>query len=56
MDRVGKVFIWQGLHSKCVVCDVLMSREASREHSSETCYPASPACPPIPYGVVLGEA
>jgi hypothetical protein len=55
-DAVGKVFIKRGSLSKCVICDVLMSREASREHCAETCFPAPPACPPIPYGVSKGEA
>jgi hypothetical protein len=55
-DFAGKVFIKRGSHNKCVICDVLFTREASRVHSDETCFPAPPACPPIPYGVVLGEA
>ena len=56
MDRIGKIFIAQGSHSKCAVCDVLMTRAASRVHSTEICFPAPPACPPFSYGVVLGEA
>ena len=56
MDKIGKIFIAQGSHSKCAVCDVLMSREASRVHSTQTCYPAPPACPPFSYGVLKGEA
>jgi hypothetical protein len=24
MDRIGKIFIAQGSHSKCAVCDLLM--------------------------------
>jgi hypothetical protein len=56
MDKVGKVFIYGGSLSKCVICDVLMSREASREHSVEICFPAPSACPPIPYGVTAGAA
>jgi hypothetical protein len=56
MDRVGKIFIAQGSHSKCAVCDVLMTRAASRAHSAETCFPAPPECPPIPYGVMAGAA
>jgi hypothetical protein len=56
MDTVGKVFIKHGSLSKCLICDVLMSREASREHSDEICFPAPPECPPITYGVSKGEA
>jgi hypothetical protein len=56
MDFVGKVFIKRGSFCKCVICDVLFTREASRVHSEETCFPVPPACQPIPYGVVLGEA
>ena len=55
-DREGKIFIAQGSFRQCVVCDVLMSRAASRVHSDETCYPAPPACPKIRYGVTQGEA
>ena len=55
-DTVGKVFIKHGSLSKCVICDVLFSREASREHSVEICFPAPSACPPIPYGVIEGKA
>jgi hypothetical protein len=56
MDRVGKIFIAQPPLSKCLVCDVLMTRAASRAHSAETCFPAPPECPPIPYGVMAGAA
>jgi hypothetical protein len=56
MDKVGKVFIAKPPLRKCVVCDVLMSREASRVHSDEICFPAPPECPPITYGVMQGEA
>jgi hypothetical protein len=56
MDKIGKIFIAQGSHSKCAVCNVLMSLEASRVHSTQTCYPAPPACPPFSYGVLKGEA
>jgi hypothetical protein len=56
MDRVGKVFIARGSQRKCVICDVIFSRAAIREHCAETCFPAPPECPPIRYGVVLGEA
>ena len=56
MDKVGKPFVVKGSLRRCLVCDVLFTREASRVHSDETCFPAPPACPPIPYGVVLGEA
>jgi hypothetical protein len=55
-DKVGKIFIAQGSHSKCAICDVLMTRAESRVHSTQTCFPAPPACPPFSYGVVLGEA
>ena len=55
-DKIGKVFIAQPPLSRCMICDVLMSREASRVHSTQTCFPTPPECPPIPYGVVLGEA
>jgi hypothetical protein len=55
-DREGKIFIAQGSFRQCVVCDVLMSRAASRVHSDESCYPAPSACPPFSHGVVLGEA
>jgi hypothetical protein len=55
-DIVGKIFIARGSLRKCVTCDVLMSREASRVHSTETCFPAPPECPPIAYGVMQGEA
>jgi hypothetical protein len=56
MDKIGKIFISQGSHSKCVVCDVLMSRAASQVHSDEICFPTPSACPPITYGVMQGEA
>jgi hypothetical protein len=56
MDKVGKVFIVQPPLRKCVICDVLMSRAECRVHSVEICFPAPSACPPIPYGVVEGEA
>jgi hypothetical protein len=56
MDRVGKIFIAQPPLRKCVICDVIFKLEASRVHSDEICFPAPPACPPIRYGVVLGEA
>jgi hypothetical protein len=55
-DKVGKIFIAHPPLRQCVVCDVLMSREESRTHSDEICFPAPPACPPIRYGVMLGEA
>jgi hypothetical protein len=55
-DKIGKVFIAQPPLRKCAICDVLMNRETSREHSAETCFPAPPECPPIPYGVMQGEA
>jgi hypothetical protein len=55
-DRVGKIFIAQPPLSKCLVCDVLMTRAASRAHSTEICFPAPPACPPFSYGVLKGEA
>jgi hypothetical protein len=55
-DRVGKIFIAQPPLSRCLVCDVLFSRDASRVHSAEICFPVPPACPPFSYGVVLGEA
>ena len=56
MDTIGKVFIKHGSLSKCAICDVLMSRAASQEHCAEICFPAPPACPPIPYGVIEGKA
>jgi hypothetical protein len=56
MDSVGKVFIYQGSFRKCVICGVLFSREASRVHSDEICFPTLPACPPIPHGVTAGAA
>jgi hypothetical protein len=57
MDKVGKVFIYQAAGvSRCLVCDVLFTREASRKHSTETCFPAPPECPPIPYGVTASAA
>ena len=56
MEKVGKVFIAQGSLRKCVICDVLFCREASREHCVETCLPAPSACPPIRYGVTEGAA
>jgi hypothetical protein len=55
-DKMGKIFIAHGSLRKCAICDVLMNRETSREHSAETCFPAPPECPPIPYGVMQGEA
>ena len=55
-DKIGKVFISQPPLSRCLVCDVLFSRDASRVHSTEICFPVPPACPPFSYGVVLGEA
>jgi hypothetical protein len=55
-DTLGKVFVVQGESRRCLVCDVLFTREASREHSVETCFPAPSACPPITYGVMQGEA
>lgn len=56
-DTVGKVFIYQGAGvSRCLVCDVLFSRAESRDHFTETCYPAPTACPPIPFGISKGEA
>jgi len=56
MDRVGKVFIYQGSLRKCVICGMLFSREASRVYSDEICFPTPSACPSIPYGVIQGEA
>jgi hypothetical protein len=55
MDTVGKVFVAQDSLRKCVICDVLFSREASREHSVKICFPAPPECPPIPLGVMEAE-
>jgi hypothetical protein len=56
-DKIGKVFVYQGEGvSRCLVCDVLMSRTESRKHSTEVCFPAPPACPPIPQGVTAGAA
>jgi hypothetical protein len=55
MDKVGKIFIAHPPLRQCVVCDVLFTREASRIHSDEICFPA-PACPPIPHGVTAGAA
>jgi hypothetical protein len=56
MDKIGKIFIAQPPLSRCLVCDVLFSRDASRVHSAEICFPVPPACPHFSYGVVLGEA
>jgi hypothetical protein len=56
MDKVGKVFIAYPPLCKCVICDAIFSWEASRIHSDEICFPGPSACPPNPYGVVLGEA
>jgi len=56
MDKIGKIFIAQGELRKCAVCDVLMNRETSRVHSDAICFPAPPECPPIPYGVMQGQA
>ena len=42
MDTVGKVFMVDGEFRRCLVCDDLFTREASREHSAATCFP-----PPI---------
>jgi hypothetical protein len=55
-DKMGKIFIAHGSLRKCAICDVLMNRETSREHSTEICFPVPPACPPISYGVVAGAA
>jgi len=56
MDKVGKVFIVQGSLRRCLICDGLFTRDASREHFGETCFPTPPACPPIRYGVTEGAA
>jgi hypothetical protein len=56
IDKVSKVFVAQGSFRKCVICDRLMSREASRVHSVEICFPAPSACPPVPHGVTAGAA
>jgi hypothetical protein len=56
MDTAGKVFVVQGSLRRCLICDVLFSREASRDHSDEICFPARSACPPIPHGVTAGAA
>jgi hypothetical protein len=55
-DRIGKIFIALPPLRKCVICDVVFSWEAGRAHSDEICFPAPQKCPPIPYGVVRGEA
>jgi hypothetical protein len=56
-DSIGKVFVYQGEGiSKCLICDALFNKAASRAHFTETCFPVPPACPPIPFGVVKGEA
>ena len=55
-ESVGKMFIYLGSHSKCVVCDVIFSRAKCRVHAAESCFPVPPACPPIPYGVMEGQA
>jgi hypothetical protein len=55
-DKVGKIFVVKGPRRRCLVCDVLFTHEASRIHSDEICFPAPSACPPIRYGVMLGEA
>jgi hypothetical protein len=56
MDRVGKVFTAYPPLRRCLVCDLLFTREASREHSTQTCFPVPSACPPIRYGVAEGQA
>jgi hypothetical protein len=57
MDNVGKVFIVVRCSLRmCVVCDALYTREASRIHSDEICFPAPSACPPIPHGITAGAA
>ena len=56
MEKVGKVFIVQGSLRRCLICDGLFTRDASREHFGETCFPTPPACPPIRYGVTEGAA
>jgi hypothetical protein len=56
MDKVGKVLIAQGSQRRCVICDGIYSREASRMHSVETCFLVPSACPPIPDGVTAGTA
>jgi hypothetical protein len=56
MDKVGKVFFALGSQRMCLVCDVLFEWKESRAHSAETCFPVPSTCPPIPYGIVEGEA
>ena len=56
MDMLGKVFVVQGESRRCLACDLLFTREASREHSVEICFAAPSACPPIPHGVTDGAA
>ncbi len=47
MDRIGKIFVAQPPLSKCMICDVLMSRAASRAHSTEICFPAPASVPAL---------
>jgi hypothetical protein len=56
MDKVGKVFVMEAGFGRCLICDLLFTRAASREHSDEICFPTPSACPPISYGVFQGEA
>ena len=56
METVGKVVFVQGSLRRCLICDGLFTRDASREHFGETCFPKPPSYPPIPYGVTEGAA
>jgi hypothetical protein len=39
-ERVGKVFIVEGADCRrCLVCDDLFTREASKRHSAVICFP-----------------
>jgi hypothetical protein len=39
-EKVGKVFIIVDLDTRrCLICEQLFTRQASREHSMTVCYP-----------------
>jgi hypothetical protein len=52
MDMVGKIFRAEQGMRRCMVCEELFTREASREHSDEPCQPK----PALAHAAAVGQS